>query len=274
MLANLLAAVVLIGLIAVGSLKMLGVITHHGQEYEVPSLDGMNMDEAAIVAKTAHMSVEVAETQYDKSKPLGIILEQIPAAGSHAKRGRVIYVVMNSHEVPEVTLPEVREKSIRQACAALEAIGLEVSEIVYEVSRYKDLVLDVRLGHKSLEAGTKVKQGTKLTLIVAGGVGTKMIVMPNVIGMPLREVEEYLDGYNLWLEAVVYMHELEEGETGEYRVFEQSVEPDEPVLEGSLIGVRVATSEDAYKEAKKRMKEEDAALYGSAEDELVVDFDE
>ena len=68
-----------------------------------------------------------------------------------------------------VSVPDLIEKTYRQAVPTLEAIGLLEGTITYKPYLGKDMVLELRLNGKKLKAGDKVLKSSKIDLVLGDG---------------------------------------------------------------------------------------------------------
>ena len=205
----------------------------------------MYMPEAEAIVQTAGMVLVVTDSTFTNNVPLGAIAEQTPPAGSHAKQGRQLYVVVNASCKRQVVLPDVHDLSYRQATATLRSIGVRVSEdYEWEPSEYKDLVLDVKYRGESLPAGARVDEGTELTLVVGFGKGTEMTDVPNVVGRSLPEARALLLNQRLTVGTVEFDEPIDETgrtESGDLPVvYMQTPELGQRVLEGSMVNLKLS----------------------------------
>jgi beta-lactam-binding protein with PASTA domain len=97
------------------------------------------------------------------------IVEQEPKAGSKVKEGRKIYIKINASKYTMVSLPDLIEKTYRQAVPTLEAVGLSEGTISYRPYLGKDMVLEMRMNGKKLMAGDKVLKSSKIDLVLGDG---------------------------------------------------------------------------------------------------------
>lgn len=161
--------------------------TRHGESISVPDLNGLYIEEAGKLLQKNDLFYEVIDSVYDRTKPLATILEQIPSAGSVVKKNRAIFLIVNKRQIKQVPLPEVNDLSYRQANALLNSIGLNVSSVINRPSEYRDLVIDVLIDSTSIAAGTKLNEGTSVTLVVGSGLGTETAEVPTLTGLSLEE---------------------------------------------------------------------------------------
>ncbi|WP_321424990.1 PASTA domain-containing protein [uncultured Bacteroides sp.] len=178
---NVIAMIVLTGLLIFLVLKGIDVYTQHGKSVLVPSLKGMNEEEAQVMLKNRGLDCAVVDSGYDKNKPSGCILEQNPSDGQHVKKGRTIYLTINSLTMPMQTIPDVADNSsVRQATAKLISAGflLTANE---SIPGQLDWVYGIKYNGRQLMLGEKVPTGATLTLVV--GNGTKEVIKEDSVSV-------------------------------------------------------------------------------------------
>lgn len=169
-LINIGLAIAFIVLLVFLLLNWLTFTTNHGQEIIVPDLSKMTVDEASGKLSALDLDYVVLDTmEYNKEFPKFSIVLQDPAPNSKVKEGRKIYVKVNAGDYPEVTLPDLIEKTYRQAEPTLRGLGLEIGKITYKPYLGKDMVLEMRQDGKLIKPGTKVQKTTKIDLVLGDG---------------------------------------------------------------------------------------------------------
>ena len=256
-LKNVIIAAILIVLLIVCAVKWLSSFTHHGEEVVVPTITGLYVEEAQILAGNEGLTIQVIDSTYSKKAPLGTIVEQNPRAESNAKRGRTVYVIVNAKTARQVPVPDLRDVSCRQAEATLKAIGLEVEGIEYEPSEYKDLVLDLKFNGEHIEPGKRINEGSLLTLVVGFGRGTENVEVPNLTGKNITDIRATLLSNRLILGSVTYDTELTEENKNCFVAYSQSVSAGSLLLEGSRIDVQMTTDLQKAATASAQLSEED-----------------
>ncbi len=159
---------IIIGLVVI-LIIWLRFYTHHNESIVVPDLRGYSVEEVAQILENKHLRFEVIDSVYIKGKKPGSVIEQIPAAESNVKEGRIIFLSINSMTVKKIPIPDVRDQSTRQAMATLTAMGFNVSQVVEVPSEYKDLVVAVVYKGNKILPGQKLPIGANLILNVGDG---------------------------------------------------------------------------------------------------------
>lgn len=236
-------------------LIMLRFITRHGEEVVVPDLRGMYLEEAEVALQNSGITFEVIDSVYLRSKGKGEITEQSPMPDTKVKKGRKIYVTVNFKSKKQVTVPEMRDVSYRQAKATLEALGFEV-EITYKPSEFDNLVMDVKHNDISLAAGAHLEDGSKILLVVGQNNSDEEVTMPSLIGFSYSEALSLINGNNLVLGLADFdVAPADETEREEYIVYEQT--PEEKVVCPAGKRVDIKLSRDKKKQRKSAAKHDE-----------------
>jgi len=150
-------ALVVFLVILFGFRKWLASTTNHDEFTEVPNLEGKKLDiTKGLLDERSLVLGDVEYKDYNPKFPKEAIVEQSPMAGSKVKEGRKVYVTINKSEYRLVRIPNLKDKTKRQAESTLRAIGFKIGEITYKPHFAEDAVLD--LIHK----GKKIKKDDKL----------------------------------------------------------------------------------------------------------------
>lgn len=171
---NIIAMIVVVCVVLFIVLKGLDVYTRHGEAVVVPDIKGMQIEEAEMLLRNRGLACEVSDSNYVKNKAAGCVLELTPAAGQKVKDGRVIYLTINTLDVPMRAVPDVADNSsMRQAQARIMAAGFKLTENQI-VDGEKDWVYGVKYKGRQLHVGDKAPAGSMLTLMVGSGTVEEM----------------------------------------------------------------------------------------------------
>ncbi len=148
--------------------------TNHGEEIEVPNLDGLTSLEAERKLEEFDLRLQVSDTVYSPAHAPLAVISQNPKSGSMVKEERRIYVQINAAEPPKVTLTaerldRVKKKALTTAEIELENLGFKLNAPKYVRGQFKNLVLDVQVQGRSVRSGETFTKGTALTLVVSDG---------------------------------------------------------------------------------------------------------
>ena len=168
--AQILAAMAIVAVIAYLFFHWITYTTHHGQEITVPDLSKLSAEQAEEKLAAIDLDYIILDTvDFRPDFPKLTIVEQEPKAGAKVKQGRKIYIKINASKYTMVSVPDLIEKTYRQAVPTLEAVGLFEGTITYKPYLGKDMVLELRLNGKKLKAGDKVLKSSKIDLVLGDG---------------------------------------------------------------------------------------------------------
>lgn len=167
---QLLLAVVIVFLLAYLFMHWLTFRTNHGQEIEVPDLGKLSEVQAAEKLADRNLEYVILDSvDYVKDYPKRSVVVQDPAAGSKVKEGRTVYLKINSSGFTQVQMPNLIEKTYRQAVPTLKALGLVEGKITYKPYLGKDMVLEMRIDGRRVNPGDKVWKSSVVDLVLGDG---------------------------------------------------------------------------------------------------------
>lgn len=198
--------------------QLFRVYTHHGEEFTVPDYIGMKYTQLKDI-KNTNFSIEIVDSVYDPSKEPGMVIIQEPIPGSKVKRNRMIYLTVVAVLPEQVKVPDLTDLSLRQAQATLETYGLKVGTLTYEPDIAKNAVLKQLYNGRTIPAGSMLKKGSTIGLVLGSGMGNGKIPMPFLIGLKQSEAKRILTKYSLTIGTEIF----EDGrDTTHARVYRQN----------------------------------------------------
>ena len=167
-------------IVATGFIILWGVLlyldhwTQHGQTAIVPDIRHKSYAEARSVLQANGLSIEIADSVYDRSFAPGTVMESNPRAGAVVKKDRQVYVTVTAFSPKQVTIsmPLTGNVSSRQAMSYLRGIGITDIRIESVPSDYADLVVGARYGDTPLKVGSVIPVTSTVTLQVGSGPAT------------------------------------------------------------------------------------------------------
>jgi beta-lactam-binding protein with PASTA domain len=193
MLIALIAIIVLILIF----LLSLNWITRHGESRTVPAVVGKNISEVEKFLETKGFDVVVQDSAYYDSLPPGFVLRQVPEADEVVKINRTVYVTINRFVPPDVEMPNLLGSSFRNAEMVLKNMGLRLGDTTYRFDFAKNSVLEQHYNGNSIKAGTKLKMGSTISLVLGSGLGSEDINVPDLVGRSYDEARALLDAQGL-----------------------------------------------------------------------------
>ncbi|WP_026709941.1 PASTA domain-containing protein [Flavobacterium filum] len=167
---QMIAAISIVLVIAFVFFNMLSYFTNHGEEITVPNLGKLTIEQVEEKLDNLDLEYVLLDTlDYNKDFPKFAVVEQEPKAGAKVKANRKVYIKINADGYAFVMLPDLIEKTYRQAEPTLKSIGLEVGSITYKPYLGKDMVLEMRYNGQKVKPGTKIMKTSKIDLVLGDG---------------------------------------------------------------------------------------------------------
>ena len=108
-------------------------------------------------------------SNFNPDYPKFSVIEQDPLAGKKVKENRKIYLTLNPSGYRKVMVPELKERTFRQAKPTLEALGFEVGKITYIDNIAKDVVLKMSHEGQTVSSGSMLPKTSKIDLVLGNG---------------------------------------------------------------------------------------------------------
>ncbi len=164
-----LALVVFIGII-IALMNWMSNTTNHDVFTEVPNLQGKKLEITKSLLEERNLSLgDIEYKDYNPKFPKEAIVEQNPKAGSKVKTGRKVYLSINKSEYRLVRIPDLENKTKRQALSTLKAIGFKIGKITYKPYFAKDAVLELTHKGKKLSKDDKLPYTSVVGLVLGDG---------------------------------------------------------------------------------------------------------
>ena len=166
---HLILVILLVIVLVFCTMRWLSAYTHHGESVEIPNVKAMKLETAKPLFEASNLSFQIIDSTYNKTVSPGTIIETIPPVGSKVKKGRTIYIRLNSYTAGLISVPDVRDVSQRQATAMLKALGFEQVNTKWVEGQYRDLVVGLEYQGRMLQIKDKIPVNAVLTLWVSQG---------------------------------------------------------------------------------------------------------
>ncbi|MFY8098178.1 MAG: PASTA domain-containing protein [Flavobacterium sp.] len=151
-------------------IKFLDFRTNHGEEINVPDLSKMKLEVAEEKLDEDGLEVFLLDTvDFRPEFPPYTIVEQDPKPNSKVKDGRKIYVKLNAGGFSTVTMPDLINKTFRQAASTIRALGLVEGKTKYVPNIAKDVVLEISQNGKKLKPGDKILKNSTIDFVLGDG---------------------------------------------------------------------------------------------------------
>ncbi|TDA65672.1 MAG: Stk1 family PASTA domain-containing Ser/Thr kinase [Clostridia bacterium] len=204
-------------------------------EVQVPPLVQLPLSEAEKVLGQMGLKWQMGSQRYDASVPEGYVIGQDPPPNSQVKLTRPI--VLDVSLGPRMTtVPPVEGETERAARLKIEQANLQVASPVRKEYSQAQPGIVVR---QEPQAGSQVKEGTNVVLVVSQGQEPKPVIVPAVVGMKLEEAEKALTAAGLSL-GVVREEDQDNYQVLRGYVVAQSVAANTAVDEGTSVDLGIS----------------------------------
>ena len=183
---------------------LLKVFSDHGESVTVPTVIGMQTEDAIALIEENGFKYEIVDTVFDSKHDKGAIVEQNPKQESLVKDGRKIYLIVNSRQDEMVSMPQITGFTLRQAKSIMDSYGLNIGSLRYVPDIASNVIIKQLFKGDEIEPGMKIKKGSEIDMIVGLGISDETTSVPSLIGMSYREASNKLLDLYLNTGAVNY----------------------------------------------------------------------
>jgi len=165
-----LAALAILAVLSYLFMHWLTFTTDHGHEITVPNL--AKLTEQQVEDKLDELDLDYVlldSVDYNSDYPKFTVVEQDPLPGAKVKEGRKVYIKINASGFSSVRIPDLIDKTYREAVPTLKSLGLEEGTITYIPNLGKDMVLEMRYKGRNLKVGDRVLKSSKIDLVLGDG---------------------------------------------------------------------------------------------------------
>ena len=199
---NIVSGLILLLLLLVLFLGSLNFITHHGRVMKIPAVTGLSFDDAKKTLEAQGFEVQIQDSVYSDTMRPSLVVKQFPEPDNLVKVNRTVYLTINRTLAPMVDMPNLVSMTFRTAEMVLRQYGLKLQDTVFKPDFAKNSVLDQLYADAPIKPGTKIQQGSAITLVLGNGVGMEFIV-PDLFGMDYREARSTVESSGLIMGSVV-----------------------------------------------------------------------
>ena len=208
------------------------------KEVQIPSLVGINIDEAKAKLEELNLKYEITEEFSPEGKEEGLVLSQEPKYQDNFKinETEVIKLVV-SKGIEMVEIPKVAGDTKEDAIEKLEAANLKY-EITEETN---DKIQEGIVIKQEPAAGEQIAKDSTIKIYVSLGRGIKEVTVPYVIGKTEEEARKALEDAGLTVETVRYETDTTKPNG---QVLKQGIDADKVVDEKTPVSLTVNKLEE------------------------------
>ncbi len=217
------------------------------QEYQVPDLAGMTVEEAEAALSEANLKLDkTIEFETSEEVEEGKIISQKPGANQYVKKSRKIKITVSSGlEEGEITIPLV--EGIPEDEAESRLLGYHLN--VTKQEKEDETVPQGYVISQSPKSNTKVSKGYTVTLYISSGKAEEeQAIVPKLTGYTKAQAEELLKKSGLSLGSV--SEEANSAQAG--TVIAQNPSAKTGVLKGSSVSITVSKGQEQTAPLKRK----------------------
>lgn len=211
--------------------------TNHGETITVPNLQGMHRDKLEEFLDERDLDYFIDDSTYHVGMAPFLVYQQYPLAGSKVKKGRKIYVSINSGKPDLIKMPNLLNRSVMNAQREIENLGLLMGETKLIPDLQLNAVLKQQIKGSDIPPGTLVAKGTRIDLVIGDGLSNRELQVPDLRGMPLDEAVFLLKGSGLQKGTVLTE---EDPDVPANYVTRQKPDPGGKIREGDVIDIWIS----------------------------------
>lgn len=183
--------------------QLLDMITKHGDYIKVPDIRGKKIEEAKKLLTAQGFELAVQDSVYYDSLPKLSVVKQSPDANEMVKINRTIYLTVNRANAPLIAIPNFVGQTYRIVQMQMNTLGLKLGDTIFRPDFAVGSVLEQQYLGSEIKPGTKIPIGSKISLVIGGGVQNKDMAVPSLVGLTFGEAKMQLEESGLLLGALV-----------------------------------------------------------------------
>lgn len=200
----------------------------------VPSFVGQTLVDASTAAQRMNLQTNVIGHTTSDRYPKGVIVTQLPDAGTQVRAGRQLSFIVSDGIVTRL-MPDLRYQSMREVGLDLSRSHLQLGKITYVKS---DVVPEGHVIDQDPQPIANVLEGDTVNLVVSRG-GAVVIKTPNFVGMKIDEARTLADRMGIKLGQIVWTP-LGRGGPAHGTVARQNIAPNTKIASYQQVSLQVS----------------------------------
>lgn len=154
--------------------QFMNLYTDHNDIVTVPDFKGKSIKQLDQFIEDKEISYKIIDSLYLPDQQPGIVINQDPLVNGKVKKNRTIYLYVSSLVAPQIMMPKLIDRSLRQATSMIESYGLKIGRVNFINDPCVNCILKQLMDGTEIKPGMPVKKGSQIDLVV--GKGDKNIV--------------------------------------------------------------------------------------------------
>jgi beta-lactam-binding protein with PASTA domain len=147
-------------------------------------------------------------------------------------------------------MPNLVSMTFRSANLILHQYGLKLGDTIFKPDFARNSVLDQQFNGSTIKPGTRIQEGSDITLVLGSGIGDQQFVVPDLFGLTYVEARARLDSFGLAIGVV--QRDPDVRDTAESYIYKQV--PAQFGDDGQPNHVRMGQSIDIWLSARRQAR--------------------
>lgn len=185
-------------------------ITNHGEEFRLKDYKNVDINDLKSIAKRDNIEFKILRTIETDLSPRGTVVTQDPLPNTLVKKGRKVYLTVNSKDIPKVQVPpDIFGAPFKEVEQKLLALGFNINFLPKSFDLSRSLADTIKVaGIDVTQSVTKGEvlliKGSTVTVIFGKGRSLNRIKVPDLLLYTQIEAEIKLNEAGLNLGEVRY----------------------------------------------------------------------
>ena len=175
----------------------------YNNEHYLPDVRGEYLEKAKYQLGLLGFNTELIVVPYSESHSPGTVVKMFPRAFTKVKEGRTIDLTITGKD-KYITIPDVRNLSLRNAKFRIIKLGLGIDTIIYE---FDNTILEGYITFQLPKDGQSVKSSTNITLGVSRGTPPNYYIIPDVVNLSLNRARDKIIKKGLRVGEIAYEYQ-------------------------------------------------------------------
>ena len=226
-------------------IKSMALSTHKGERIQIPNLLNQKIANVPNLLSNLNVNYLIIDSVYNPNETPGVVIKQEPVAGEYVKANRNVYLYITTLIPPQIRMPKLVDRSLRQAVLMIESYGLKLGKVKYVSDACKNCVLNQRYNGREISPNDTLRKGAFIDLWVGKGDNNTSVSVPSITGLSYCEAKKILNSLSLNFGTIHFNGSIKD--TCNAIVTQQFPEAgsDDLISSGSLIEIHISNNSDS-----------------------------
>lgn len=149
--------------------QCMNLYTDHNEVVIVPDFKGKSINELDKFIEGKEITYKIIDSLYLPDQQPGVVVNQDPLVNGKVKKNRTIYLYVSSTVAPQIMMPKLIDRSLRQATSMIESYGLKIGRVNFINDPCVNCILKQLIDGSEIQPGMPIKKGSQIDLVVGKG---------------------------------------------------------------------------------------------------------